>query len=88
MTFGQCVVLDTQQSGLITDSTSITNVVVAITAPLAGTLTILDGDGNTVITKGAGVSGAFAVPGQVDRAEFSLSSAADLGAVTVAFHPV
>jgi len=88
MTIGESVLLDAQQNGLITDATSITNVVVAITAPLVGTMTILDGDGNTVITKGPGVSGAFAIPGQVDRAEYSLGSAGDLGVVTVAFRPI
>lgn len=88
MTVGESVLLDSQQNGLITDSTSITSVVVAIPTALVGSLTILDGDGNAVISKPAGTSGAFAVAGQVDRAEYALSSASDLGVVTVAFRPV
>ena len=88
MTIGQAVLLNTAQSGLVTDATSVDSIVVAITAPLVGSLTILDGNGNTVISKAEGQSGAFAVTGEAYRLEYSLSSASDLGVVTVVFRPV
>lgn len=88
MTIGQSVTLDGSQAGLITDCSSADHVTVAITAALTGTLTITDTNGNTVISKTAGQSGAFAVAGKVYRLWYSLSSANDLGLVTVSYRPL
>lgn len=88
MTIGQSVLLDALMSGPITDAVSLNDVVVAITVPLVGNLTLLDGDGNTVLSKTAGQNGAFALAGTVYRLEYALSSASDLGVVTVAFRPI
>lgn len=87
-TIGQCVLLDNAVAGLISDASSLSNVVIAVPTALVGSLTLLDGDGNTVLTVNAGQSGAFPIAGIVNRLEYRLSNAADLGVVMAAFRPV
>ena len=88
MTIGQCVRLDGPQVGVASDATAMLDLVVAITAPLAGSLTLTDKDGNVLLTNTTGQSGSFALPGTYYGVEYALTSAADLGLVTIAFHPI
>lgn len=88
MTVGQSSYLDQATDGLVTDATALNKVVVAVTAPLVGSLTLLDGDGTTQLSLTAGQSGAFTVASPVYRLEYHLSSPADMGNVVVSYHPI
>lgn len=87
MTIGESRFLDTDQANVVSSYSTCNDVVVSITAALTGTLTILDGDGNTKLTVPPGQSGVFPIAGPCCRLNYNLTSAADIGLVVIAYHP-
>ena len=87
MTIGESRFLDTDQANVVSSYTCCNDVTVAVTAALTGTLTLLDGDGNTKLTVSPGQSGVFTIAGPCYRLNYQLSSSADIGLVIAAYHP-
>ena len=87
-TVGQVVIIDADIAGSVSGGARdrCSSIVVAVTSALAGNFTLNDCDGNQLLALTAGQSGAFAV-GLGYGPNYVLSNPADLGLISVSFHP-